>query len=190
MRPFVRLAGWLIAGSCPLFIAACAAAPGPSPLNYTVQRVSLSQSQAMDSAEVVLAQLGYAIARRDSQEGVLTTRPLERAADGPSRQGAGLSSSAATRRVVEVRFQDAPEGARLFCKVAIEERVTQAYQMGQVARAGDDTPGQTAIERDAAASAAQNTVWQPVTRDKRTERAILAAIADRSGEGSVPPAPP
>lgn len=49
-------------------------------------------------------------------------------------------------------------------------------------RSGSDTPGDyTAINRDAATTTEQNTVWRTVRRDKSVERNILNAIAERAG---------
>lgn len=56
-----------------------------------------------------------------------------------------------------------------------------------------DAPSRTALERDAATSTRQNTVWTFVKRDRKLERAILDEIADRlggptpsAGEGATP----
>jgi len=168
----------LAAGLGALLGLSCAS-KGPSSLSYTVQRVPSSSGDTLDAAEIVLTQLGYRVARRDAQEGVIITRPLGDAT-ARGRQGAGLSSDAPARRVVEVRVADSPDGTRVFCKVSIQEQTTQAYQMFQVSRSGDDTPGETAIERDAGGTVAQNTVWRTVARDKRAERTILAEIESRS----------
>lgn len=42
-----------------------------------------------------------------------------------------------------------------------------------------DSPSRTALERDAATSTRQNTVWTFVRRDRALERAILDEVADR-----------
>ena len=49
------------------------------------------------------------------------------------------------------------------------------------AYARDDVPNDTAIDRDAATTKEQNTVWEPVGRDKSAERIIVQAILDRAG---------
>ena len=42
-----------------------------------------------------------------------------------------------------------------------------------------DAPGQTAIERDAATTTRQNTVWTFVKRDRRLERTLLAELEEQ-----------
>jgi hypothetical protein len=49
-------------------------------------------------------------------------------------------------------------------------------------RSGSDLPGQqTAIDRDAATTAEQNTVWRTLRRDTAAERQILDAILEHTG---------
>ena len=85
------------------------------------------------------------------------------------------------RRIVEVRVADSGGAGKVFCRVLIQEQTTQAYRMFASDRSGSDAPGEyTPINRDAATTAEQNTVWRTVRRDKSAERQILDAIAPPS----------
>lgn len=156
----------------------CAAA-APSPLNFSVQRVPQAPGVALDSAELVLTGRGYSIARREANVIVTGAREAH-PGDSGARPVGRIRGPGQRRTVAEVRVESSPEGTRIFCKVSIQEQVTQAYQVYSAAESGDDTPGATAIERDPGGTAAQNTVWQTVARDKTAERAILSAIAERT----------
>jgi hypothetical protein len=75
---------------------------------------------------------------------------------------------------------EAEGGTGVYCQVTIQQQTTEAYRMFQQDRELSDAPGQTAIERDAATTTEQNTVWRNVRRDKAAERRILEAVVRRS----------
>lgn len=49
-----------------------------------------------------------------------------------------------------------------------------------------DIPDDTPIDRDAATTTEQNTVWRTIRRDKAAERRILEAILDQAGRHKQP----
>lgn len=166
-----------------VFIGACAD-PDPTPVNYGVRQVALSdRSLVLDAAEAALVEHGFAIASRDPAEGVMRSDPIENdPRDRSSRPGSGISSSARTRRTAEVRVAGAADRVNVYCKILVEEQATQAYRMYAPDRSGNDLPGaQTAIDRDAATTVEQNTVWRTLRRDTAAERQILASILERTG---------
>jgi len=152
-------------------------------MDYTVRHVQQQDlSAALDAAEASLIDLGYKIERRDPTEGVITTQPVEAQAGLDSTRPASLSSRGKTRRIVEVRVQNDGDATKVYCKVLIQEQTTQAHRMFDADRTGSDTPGDyTAINRDAATTTEQNTVWRTLRRDKAAEREILNAITERTG---------
>ena len=135
----------------------------------------------MAAGEIVMTQMGYAVARSEPAKGVIVSHPVD-VRSGRLRAGDGvLSSSAASRRVVEVRVESTAEGTRVYCQVANQELASQEYQLFRAAHSGDEGIGETAIDRDAATTTEQNTVWRTVSRDRAEERAILDAIERRTG---------
>lgn len=152
-------------------------------MDYTVRHVQeRDRGAALDAAEAALIDLGYIIERRDPAEGVITTQPVEAQAGLDSTRAASLSSRGKTRRIVEVRVQNEGGAAKVFCRVLIQEQTTQAHRMFASDRSGSDTPGDyTAINRDAATTTEQNTVWRTLRREKSTERNILNAITEHTG---------
>ena len=53
-------------------------------------------------------------------------------------------------------------------------------------RSGSDSPASTPIEREAATTDRQNTVWETIHRDRSSERRILAIIGERSAGATKP----
>lgn len=88
--------------------------------------------------------------------------------------------------MVQVRVEDAETGVRIFCKVTVQTQSTQSYRLLSGERSGDDRAETTPIDRDAATTAEQNSVWQTVRRDKPTEHLVLAAILRALGEEPDP----
>lgn len=169
----VSVAGicWLVAGGC--------ASTGLSPLSYGVRRVEGgSQSALFDAARAALVDLGYQIDQADAAAAVITTRPTL-APRRLSNARARISSGGQPRCVVEVRVGARAGAVNVYCKVAIQQQVTAAHRMFAYDRSGADDPGATPIDRDAATTAEQNTVWQTLRRDKAAERRILEAILSR-----------
>jgi hypothetical protein len=178
---------WYIACLGVAGLAGCAA-PGPSPLDFTVRTVAGQPvGVMMDVAEQVLSELGYAIAVRDPASGRLQTAPVEVAPVGAS-AGPSLRSGR-LRRIAQIRVTPAPEGVSVHCNVSVQQQMSEAHRWLAFDRTSSDMPGQTAIERDAATTVEQNTVWETIRRDKAAERAILAAILDRVGDVAPQPSP-
>ena len=178
--PLITHRAWTIA--LLLLLSSCAA-PLPTPMDYTVRHMQQrDRNAALDAAEAALIDLGYKIEQRDPAEGVITTQPVVAQTGLDSTRPASLSSRGNARRIVEVRVQIEGGVTKVFCKVLIQEQTTQAHRMFAADRTGSDTPGDyTAINRDAATTNEQNTVWRTLRRDKSAERDILKAVTGRTG---------
>jgi hypothetical protein len=159
------------------------ATTGVSPVNFSVIEISGHDRAAVfEAAEARLFAEGYRIDLRDPGKGLIRSVPV----DGPPeerllRRGAYLSGHGRTRRIAELRLIEATEAIRVHCRVAVQEQQTQAQRFFAYERRADDTPGDTAIDRDAATTDDQNTVWRTIRRDRAAERSILASI--QSGLG-------
>lgn len=165
-----RLLSTLCVGA--LTLTACES-PGPTPLEYGVRNVAKRERAAMlDTAEAALVAAGFQIDNRDPVAGVVTTLPIE----SSTTERAGRTR-ARTRRVAEVRFADGGESLKVYCKVMVQELASGAYGLYAQDRATTDSPGEyTAINRDAATTEKQNTLWRTVRRDKMVERTVLDQI--------------
>jgi len=150
---------------------------GPSVLDFSVRRITDGdRMRVLVDSESILSGMGFAPIKRDRDAGVLVYTDSGVPGGVRSRR---LSSQMRRRRVVELRVQGWDDGFKVFCRVSIQRQTTQAYSALAFGGAGDDRPGQTAIDRDAATTTEQNTVWQTIKRDKSAERTILAAITGR-----------
>lgn len=155
-----------------LTLTACES-PGPTPLEYGVRSIAKRERAAMlDTAEAAMVAAGFQIDKRDAVAGVVTSLP-----DESPTTDRGRHARARTRRVAEVRFADGGDSVKVYCKVMVQELASGAYGLYAQDRATTDSPGEyTAINRDAATTEKQNTLWRTVRRDKMVERAILDQI--------------
>ena len=182
-RMHVRRATILVGLSVVLPGLGACTASRPTAINFSVRHLhNVERTEVLDAAEVALTNLGYSIAERDTTAGILTTRPIfDVRGDQPARRGLGISSPGRTRRVAEVRVVPAADSLGVYCRVVVQEQTTQAHRLLARDGLGSDTPTDTPIEREAAATRRQNTVWQTFRRDKVAERRILTSIIDQTG---------
>ncbi len=164
---------------CWLFADGCVSA-GVSLLNYSVRHVQGGDpAAAFAVAQVALINLGYKIDKSDRATGVIVTRPIPTTASAERIHArTRLRSSSRLRRLVQVRIAQGPGVINVYCKVALQEQTTEAHRMFRRDHAISDVPGETPIDREAATTEEQNTVWQTVGRDKAAERRILDTILE------------
>ena len=194
MASRLRSLGSLIAGA--FFLVGCASS-GFSPLSYSVQRApGVDRRAVFEAAETALLERGYKIDRRDLADlierssGVLRSvgSVVRTVPDGDSPRGgrydvhlpAGqfLSSPNRQRRVVQIKVDERQGQVNIYCRVTVQEQVTEATRMFASQYRGVDIPDDTPIDRDAATTTEQNTVWRTRRRDKAAERRILADVLD------------
>lgn len=84
------------------------------------------------------------------------------------------------RRVAHFAVGRRGDGAVARLRIDIERQDTARREAFQPERNRlSDAPGRTPIERDAATSTQQNTVWTFVKRDRRLERVLLAELQEQ-----------
>ena len=167
--------------SAALMIVGACAAPRLSSESYSVRRMTGQRAAVLQAAEASLIDQGYSIAEANRTAGVLTTHPVySQARDEPGALRSRLGTPRRIRRIAEVIVETGTDGLSAYCKVLVQEMVTNAYRFRAMDARRSDLPAQTAIDRDAATTREQNTVWRTIRRDKRQERAILAAISERT----------
>lgn len=169
------------------WVCGCAT-PGSGAGSFAVRELGASRSAVLLAAEDALVDLGYQIARRDTAAGVVTTHPIYGTTE---RSRVGLARR--RRHMAEVHVDDSGDHAKTYCRVVVQELATEVYRMQAAERRSSDLPSNTAIDRDAATTRKQNTVWKPIRRDRALERQILSSIAERIGvkaPGEPPAAKP
>jgi len=159
-------------------IGACTSADKSVAMSYAVR-----QFQDADHAELVQAavtsmeQVGFRVARHEPDAVRLVSEPLFDVQDDPaSRRPPRLSSTGRQRRIADMRVAHPDEQSRVYCRVLVQEQTTQAHRMLSLDQSGDDVPSATPIDREAATTDRQNTVWQTIRRDRITERRILSLV--------------
>lgn len=163
IAPLMLLAGW-----------GCVSRDA-QPAHYTVRTApSADRGASLDAAEATLVGLGYTIAKRDTAGGIIVSQPI--AIEGPVERS--MRADNPLRKVAEVRVIGSGESLKWHCKVVVEEQSAESYRLLAFERGGDDLPGhQTAIDRDAATTAEQNSVWRTIRRDRSAEREILDRLS-------------
>ena len=184
------LRGWWTLG---LVLVGGCATPGPVTLDYTTRQIlPRDRSAVVDAAEAALVSLGYRIEQNDVPRGVIMGRQVDGVPlEGRAHPGVGLRSTAGGRRIAELRLHETADAVRIYCRVNVQEQATQAHRLFVFDRSGGgDAPSETPIERDAATTTEQNTLWRTVGRDRTAERAILAAVIERTGDEVAEERPP
>lgn len=99
------------------------------------------------------------------------------------------------RRSARLRIRPSGDGSIAELRVDLERRETTTISSAGDSRLGD-RPGYTPIERDAATTDRQNTVWTRVRRDRALERSLLnelrawAQARGAPAEAAAPGSPP
>jgi len=160
----------------PLLLVGCSTATTDLS-HYSVRQVSpLQQAGLMTVAENELRGLGYVVYQRDTTLGSLRARADVNVESASRRISRATRHSGGTRRHAVVRIESDDEQSAVYCKVLLQQRATGAYRMLQRDSTGQDTPNETPIDRDAATTEEQNTLWRTLRRDRRSERELLDAI--------------
>lgn len=152
------------------------------PQSYRVLHLpSGDRHSVYEAALAVLVDQGYEIKSADPITGVITTEPVRaRQADASRSPAVRLSAPRILRRIAEVRVAKAADATSLYCKVAIQELVTDTHRILWQDRHATDVPNATAIDRGAGTTREQNMVWQTLRRDRAAERRILDGVLNKA----------
>jgi hypothetical protein len=111
----------------------------------------------------------------------IVSRPVEFQTSSESGTARDLYGGRSTmRRIAHFAVARRDDGSIARLRIEVERKDTarrEAFQpeSGRIS----DAPSQTPIERDAATTTRQNTVWTFVKRDRRLERALLWELQDQ-----------
>jgi len=158
---------------CLVAIAGCSTSV-PTTQTFAIRHLQAGREDILVVAQRVLLDMGFSIANHDEISGVITTQP--EFSDAPS--GARLGTPREQRRIIEIRAAETSSGANVYCRAVIEELITAIYQFQAADQRMSDS-GDTPIDRDAATTREQNSVWRMVRRDTLLERNILAEVERR-----------
>lgn len=164
------------------------ATQAPTAANFAVRHFpSGDRAGLLAAAAAAMEETGYETSPGDPDSGRLVSIPrFNVAGDQPTGRAARISSKSLTRRIVEIRVEESGERVSVFCRVLVQEQTTRAHRMLAFDQRGSDSPSTTPIEREAATTERQNTVWQTIRRARSAERRILTLIGDRVADGKNP----
>lgn len=181
-----RLAALFVLAVTPLCLTGCA--QGIEKQTYHARAIAgATPDEVFDAAQTVLRR-EFGPLTVDQEARRLTSRPAEFHTVSDSGTARDLYRGRSTMRRTARLFVSSRGGetvARL--RIEIERQDTARQEAFQPDRSQGltDAPGRTPIERDAATSSKQNTVWTFVKRDRRLERALLTELQE---EFAPPPA--
>ncbi len=117
----------------------------------------------------------------DAQARRVVSQPVEYRTSSGSGTARDLYGGRSTmRRIAHFAVAPREDGAIARLRIEVERQDTTRQEAFQPDRHRlSDAPSQTPIERDAATSTRQNTVWTFVTRDRRFERELLAELQEQ-----------
>ncbi len=167
----------------------------------TIQDTAINPQQRVitgGSADEVLAAATlllrdeFGAARPDYSHYVVTTPWQEYTTQRDSGTARDFYGGESTlRRRATLKLLPRTQGPIARLQIDIERRDTAARNAIPASSSRiSDLPGhETAIDRDAATTRQQNTVWTRVRRDTSLERALLKELQARFGPGMVEPSP-
>ncbi len=141
----------------------------------------VKSANAMALAQRVLAKHGFRIKEADVDAMSIETHPTEkteRGTDGRLRS-AVVKLPNRVRRTASLEFSRRGDDLQAWCRVKLERLSTADHRVFSQQRQFEDAPTQTPIERDAATTPRQNTVWSSAGRDQAMEQAILSDLRQR-----------
>ncbi len=137
--------------------------------------------EAMGLARRVLVKHGFKLKEADVDRMSILTHPNEKVVRGNEGRlrDAVVKMPNRVRRTAELEFSTRGGDLQAWCKVKIERLSTTDHRVWSSLRQHEDAPTQTPIEREAATTPQQNTVWTSGGRDQSMELQILSDLRQR-----------
>ena len=141
---------------------------------------SASADEVFRAAQVLLRR-EFGVLKVEPDTRRIVSQPVEYRTFSESGTARDLYGGRSTiRRTAHLAVSPRADGAIARLRIDIERQDTAQTEAFQPDRHRlTDAPSQTPIERDAATSTRQNTVWTFVRRDRQFERALLAELQEQ-----------
>ena len=166
-------AWWLLSG--------CGPEPGLTQHQSRVIRASDPDQVLLTAAKVLRREFGRV--HVDVEGRTIETEPVEFSTTRESGTARDLyRGRSRMRRVARLSVGRRGEDSVARLRIDIERQdTTRTLSMQPPTGRMSDSPAYTPIERDAATTERQNTVWTRVRRDRRMERALLQELGEHFG---------
>jgi hypothetical protein len=154
----------------------------PTTRSYSLLRLpEVSRAEAFDAAVLAMSER-FHIEEADREAGIIRSVPQESESDTAGRAGDVVGMPRRVRTIATTHVSGNEQSSEVWCKVVVERSETSETLALSRELSADDAPTETPSQRDAAGTPEQNEVWRATGRDRRTERAVLAAIQELSGQ--------
>ena len=163
----------------PLWLTGCS--QGLETRSFQSRIIQPASADDVFGAAQVLLRREFGRLKIESDARRVVTEPVEYRTSSESGTARDFYGGRSTmRRTAHLSVAPRGNGAIARLRVDIERQDTARREAFQPDRNRlSDAPSQTPIERDAATSTEQNTVWTFVKRDRRLERALLAELEEQ-----------
>lgn len=161
------------------FCTGCAA---PTRHNHQQRVIRGASTDAVLAEAAVVLQREFGRLQVDPVTHRIVTQPVEfttQRSSGTARDLYGGRSTMRRKATFTVVDQDDSPVARLRIDVERRDTVRRAIMQPRSHRISDAPGHETPIDRDAATTHEQNTVWTQVRRDTKLERALLEELRER-----------
>lgn len=151
----------------------------PPIVNYQTRVIGPIAPDEVFDAAVPIMRREFGRATPDKRQLTITVPAAEYVSardTGSARDLLGMGST--LRRYATLRIRKSGENAIADVRVDIERKDAGRRAAGPEPSRLSDAPSQTPIERDAATTETQNTVWTKVRRDYELERTLLDELRD------------
>lgn len=169
----------LLTGALAIVSTGCAG--GLETRTFQSRLIEDAQPEQVFAAAEVIMRREFGRVELDPERQRISSQPVEYVATNDSGTFRDLrGGESRLRRIANLQLADRRTGTLVRLRIEIEREDTEYHEQFQPRQDRlHDTPGRTtAIERDAATSARQNTVWTFVRRDQRLERALLGELEE------------
>ena len=184
----MRQAGLLMLGMvCVAALAGCT--QGTDAKAFHIRTIATSDGEDVFQAAQVVLRREFGPLEVDSQLHRLQSRPSEYRTTSTSGTARDLyRGESVMRRIAYLSVSPRHDETIVRIRIEIERQDTERREVFQPESSRlSDAPGRTPIERDAATTTAQNTVWTFVRRDYQLERALVSELQEQFAPPAVEP---
>lgn len=166
----------------------CTTPPEQRAFSYA-QFEGVDRERAYRAAEAAMNEY-FRIDEADPRRGVIRSVPSETpaSAEAPA-LGRNFGSPLQRRSIAEFRIDPRSGGVAVGCRVVLQEHDSVAQRAFSDQQGVEDAPNRTPLEENRGAGGEGSNLWGTTGNDRKLERELLAAVAERLSRPAEQPTP-